>query len=169
MGGSAVTTLGERAIDNDSKGGLQQQNDANLRRSIYLPVVRNDLPQAFEVFDFADPDVTTGRRDATTVATQALYLMNSGFALESSRAAAKRLLSLQGDDAARLTDLYRRSLGRSPSDKERDAVLKFLADFRRSAAKAPTQPKAPAATPDEDAWSAVCLAVFGCTEFRFTE
>ena len=37
----------------------------SLRRSVYLPVVRNDLPQLFEVFDFADPEVTVGRRDAT--------------------------------------------------------------------------------------------------------
>ncbi len=160
-GGSAVEKLGERAIDNDSKGGVL--SDGSTRRSVYLPVVRNDLPQLFEVFDFADPDVTTGKRDATTVPTQALYLMNSPFALDNARHAAKYLLALKADDAGRVTDLYRRALGRAPDEKETQAALKFLAERRKSAG---TKPKT---DPDEEAWASVCLAVFGCTEFRFVE
>jgi hypothetical protein len=161
MGGSAVAALGERAIDNDSKGGLQQQIDASTRRSVYLPVIRNDLPQIFEVFDFADPDVTTGRRDATTVATQALYLMNSPFALETAGHTAQRLLALKTDDAGRLNDLYRRALGRLPTARERDAALEFLGAFKKSAVKSKE--------PDVAAWSAVCAAMFGSTEFRFID
>ena len=62
-GGSAVASLGEAAIDNDSKGGTNV--DRSLRRSIYLPVLRNELPPLFETFDFADPDVSTGKRTWT--------------------------------------------------------------------------------------------------------
>ncbi len=158
MGGSAVATLGERAIDNESRGGLM--TETNTRRSVYLPVVRNDLPQLFDVFDFADPDVTTGRRDATTVATQALYLMNSAFAQENAKITAKRLLEMKTDDAGRLTDLYRRALGRAPTEKETAAALKFVTEFKKGLKSK---------EPDVDAWSAVCSAVFGCTEFRFVE
>jgi hypothetical protein len=157
MGGSAVAGLGERAIDNESKGGVPV--DANVRRSVYLPVIRNDLPQAFEVFDFADPDVSTGKRDATTVPTQALYLMNSPFVLEQSRHAARRLLTLP-DDAARLTDLYRRALGRAPLAAEKAAALRFLAASREALKGADAE---------VEAWAGVCRAVFGCTEFRFVE
>jgi hypothetical protein len=161
LGGSSVAALGDRAIDNMSKGGVQV--DGNTRRSVYLPVIRNEVPQIFEVFDFADPDVATGKRDATTVPTQALYLMNSPFVLDQARQAAKRLLALPADDAGRLADLYRRALGRAPTRPETEQALRFLADYRRAAASRPK------AEPDVDAWSAVCLAVFGCTEFRFVE
>src|SRR5690606_17240193 len=35
------------------------------RRSVYVPVLRNSLPDIFEVFDFADPSMPTGRRNQT--------------------------------------------------------------------------------------------------------
>jgi cytochrome c553 len=162
-GGSAVTTLGERAIDNNSQGGLQQQMDSSTRRSVYLPVIRNDLPKIFEVFDFADPDVATGRRDATTVATQALYLMNSPFVLEQAQQTARRLLTLPSD-SDRLTDLYRRALGRAPTAKETEVALRFLSQFPKS-----VKSQAKPADPVLEAWTALCQSVFGCTEFRFVD
>ena len=148
--GPVVAHLGERAIDNNSLGGVA--TDANFRRSVYLPVIRNDLPQLFEVFDFADPDVATGRRDATTVATQALYLMNSPFVQEQARHTARQLLDAPGDTTARLTRLYRTALGRSPTANETSVALRFLGE-----------------QPDLEAWTGVCRAMFGCTEFRFVE
>ncbi len=163
-GGTPVPGLGERAIDNDSKGGVP--TDANRHRSVYLPVIRNDLTPILEVFDFADPEVTTGRRDATTVPTQALFLMNSPFVIEQARHTAKRLLALPGDDAARLNDLYLRALGRAATDGEVKTALDFVASYKQKAAK---QPKRDKSTPDVEAWTSVCIAVFGCTEFRFVE
>jgi hypothetical protein len=158
MGGTAVPGLGERAIDNDSKGGVP--TDGNVRRSVYLPIIRNDVPAVLEVFDFADPEVAVGKRDATTVATQALYLMNSPFSVGQARQTARRLLALP-DDALRLRDLYRRALGRLPREQEAQQILGFLAGYK------PTG-KAPAER-DLEAWTSVCLAVFGCTEYRFVE
>jgi hypothetical protein len=164
MGGSSVSTLGERAIDNESKGGLQ--TEVSQRRSVYLPVIRNDLPAIFEVFDFADPDTATGKRDATTVATQALFLMNNPFALTQAKVTAQRLVAAHADDTARLNDLYRRALGRTPSAAEAEAALGFLARCREAAT---SQKGTTPADADTAAWANVCLAVFGCTEFRFVE
>ena len=154
IGGPATAGMGERALTNDSKGGVQV--DANVRRSVYLPVIRNELPQVLEVFDFADPDVASGRRDTTTVATQALFLMNSPFVLAQSRHTARGLLALPLDDAGRLGDLYRRVLGRLPSETETRKTVAFLVDYRRTAN-------------DVDAWAAVCQALFASAEFRFVE
>ena len=42
---------------------------------------RNALPEIFEVFDFADPSMVTGRRNVSTVAPQALFLMNHPFVI----------------------------------------------------------------------------------------
>ncbi|HVJ79821.1 MAG TPA: DUF1553 domain-containing protein, partial [Planctomycetia bacterium] len=159
-GGSAVTSLGEAAIDNDSKGGTNV--DRSLRRSIYLPVLRNELPPLFETFDFADPDVSTGKRDVTTVPTQALYLLNSPFVREQARLAAEDLLRSPGDDAGRVKELYRRCFSRAPSEQELAAALSFLGaqPERKLGAKAPDRTRT---------WTALVQAAFGATEFRLLD
>jgi hypothetical protein len=164
-GGPVVSHFPERAIDNDSKGGFN--TDPVLKRAVYLPVIRNDVPTLFEVFDFADPDVSTGQRDATTVSTQALYLMNSTFVNDQARAAASRLLAEASDDTKRLDLLFRRALGRPPSPSEAAGTLMFLTEYHRTIETLSTgqRPKDPTLA----AWSAVCLSVFGSTEFRFSE
>jgi cytochrome c553 len=160
-GGSAVTQLGEFAINNGSQGGLS--TDGNVRRSVYLPVLRAYLPPLFEVFDFADPDACTGKRNVTTVPTQALYLMNSPFVLEQAEQAARRLLAECANDEARLDLLYRRALGRAPTSAELAAALKFLRGRGRDS-RGSSRNEA-----ECDAWTGVCLSVFGCTEFRYVD
>jgi len=159
MGGSAVASLGEFATNNGGKGGIA--TDQNVRRSVYLPVIRNDLPPLFEVFDFADPDVSTGKRNATMVPTQALYLMNSPFVMDQARHAAGRLLTEADSDGARLTLLYRRALGRLPAPAERETALAFLRQQRQSPGTGRN------GGVELRAWAAVCQAVFGCADFRF--
>jgi len=53
--------------------------DQELRRSVYLPVARNNLAPELEIFDAANPEMVSGDRPLTTVPTQALYLLNSEF------------------------------------------------------------------------------------------
>jgi hypothetical protein len=158
LGGSSVADLGELAVRNDNSPTALAP-EQQTRRSIYLPVIRNNLPPIFEIFDFADPDVSTGRRDATTVPTQALYLMNSPFVFEHAQAAATRLLALP--EASRLPILYRCALGRDPTASEVDRAHTFLNGYRRQ--------RRSSADREKDAWTAFCQALFGSTEFRFIE
>ncbi|HEY2840495.1 MAG TPA: DUF1553 domain-containing protein, partial [Pirellulales bacterium] len=71
--------------------------DRGARRSVYVPVLRNAIPEIFEAFDFPDPSLVAGSRNASTVAPQALFLMNHTFVRAQAEAAARRLLS---DEAA---------------------------------------------------------------------
>jgi hypothetical protein len=122
-------------------------------RSVYLPVFRNALPEFFEAFDFADSSTVTGSRNASTVAPQALFMMNNPFVLEQAKQAAARLLAENlPDDAARLTRAYRLTLGRAPTDGERAVAVKFLAER----------------TP-QDAWSSLFHALFASADFRYLE
>ncbi|MGE3820613.1 MAG: PSD1 and planctomycete cytochrome C domain-containing protein, partial [Isosphaeraceae bacterium] len=76
--------------------------DAGVR-SVYLPVIRSGLYPVFQAFDFADPSVSTGMRDPTTVPSQALFLLNDGLVLRASSAWARRLLDrVDLDDAGRV-------------------------------------------------------------------
>jgi hypothetical protein len=132
--------------------GFQDQSG---RRSVYVPVFRNALPEVFEVFDFANPSLVVGRRDASTVAPQALYLMNSPFVRDQAAEAANRLLDEPGlsDDAERLEKAYRRALGRPPSDEERRIAREFLSQTDEDRA--------------EETWTMVFQALFASMDFRY--
>ena len=58
---------------------LPKDLDGDLHRSVYLPVLRDRLPDVLDLFDFAEPSLVTGDRQTTNVPVQALYLMNSPF------------------------------------------------------------------------------------------
>ena len=77
LAGGRRSATGRRDPCRGSAGRL----DAADRRtaSVYLPVVRDQLPEALALFDFADPSLVVGERATTTVPAQALYLMNSPF------------------------------------------------------------------------------------------
>ena len=64
-------------------GNLHQPSK---HRSVYLCYLRNSPPPELAAFDLPDFTVVTGQRDVTTLPTQALYLLNSPFVVEQSRA-----------------------------------------------------------------------------------
>ena len=49
-----------------------------------LADLRGVVPDTLQVFDMADPSLIFGKRDVTTVPTQALYLMNNPFVLRQA-------------------------------------------------------------------------------------
>jgi hypothetical protein len=127
------------------------------RRSVYLPVVRNNLGDLFQVFDFPDPHVVAGRRHSTTAPTQALFMMNSPFVLEQAKAFAASLLAdAAANDASRIEAAYVRALGRPPGRAEAERALLFL--NQRDAAGSENQ---------SSAWRDFCHALLASAEFRF--
>ena len=96
------------------------------RRTVYGSIDRQNLPGVFRSFDFASPDAHTPQRFYTTVPQQALFLMNSPFAVEQAKALAKRSESIAAPEA-RIQALYRFSLARLPAKDE----VKWGMDFMR--------------------------------------
>ena len=90
------------------------------RRSLYLPIVRNNVFDLFQLLDFPDPAVSSGNRAATVVAPQALLMLNSDFVMQSASAFAELLLSESNADQ-RLARLYAAAYGREPTADERKA------------------------------------------------
>jgi hypothetical protein len=126
-----------------------------LRRALYLPVIRNNLYTLFQQFDFPDPTMPTGNRNATVVAPQALFLMNSELVMDSADALASYLLNQSGDDAARVQLAYERVLGRPATDAETQRVLTFI--------------NAAATSKSRQAWSLFCQSLFASNEFIYVE
>ena len=58
---------------------LEDEAERARHRSVYLPLLRGLTPRSLEAFDSAEQSMVTGSRDTTTVATQALYLLNDPF------------------------------------------------------------------------------------------
>ena len=121
IGGDLDPTMFGRPVDIESE-------PFSTRRSIYGKVDRADVADVLVNFDFANPDLPTGRRHDTTVPQQALFLMNSPLVIEQ----AKKLVSLPeflacADDASRIGFLYERIYQRPPREEEAQLGEDFVA------------------------------------------
>ena len=80
-----------------------------------------------QIFDAPDTARSCSRRETSTVAPQALAMMNSSFVLEQAEAFAFRLRNATGDRSAELVEAgWRTALGRSPNPDERTTALDYL-------------------------------------------
>jgi mono/diheme cytochrome c family protein len=100
----------------------------NRRRTLYAFVDRQDLPNMFRVFDFANPDTTSPQRFQTTVPAQALFLMNSPLVIECTKQlVASTNFARLASDAERARFVYAAALQRAPSRDELASVEHFVA------------------------------------------
>jgi hypothetical protein len=127
---------------------IEKEARDSVHRSVYLPLLRGVTPTSLEVFDFAEQGMVTGRRDATTVATQALFMLNDPFVRRQSLNLAERLLGRDElDDHARVNLAFESTLGRRATAAEFDFVESYVSDYTlacgdRLAWAAPAQPMA---------------------------
>src|SRR6185436_6303652 len=97
------------------------------RRTLYGFIDRLNLPNLFPDFDFPSPDSHNAQRPQTTVAPQALFLMNSPFLLGRSRALARLPeIASEPDARRRIQALYRRVYGRSATPQEVEWAEAFV-------------------------------------------
>ena len=136
------------------------------RRSIYLPVVRSALYEVFTAFDFADPSTLAGQRDQTTVAPQALFMMNSAFVLDQVRSLAGQLLKRSDlDSSTRIRMIYAMAYGREPSEAEVSRAVGYL-DRLTSA----LNPSGNILSDVElRAWTSMCRVILSANEFLYVE
>ena len=162
MGGSMLHVGNHEFIFNHTS--KDETSYQTYRRSLYLPVIRNNLYDGFSLFDYSAADVVTGDRQTSTVAPQALFMLNGELLLESSVALAERLLREEPDnDHARVDRLFRLALSRHPESAEAERVLGFVAAFGQAGEEAGTN----AEQSLRDAWAAVCQSVLVCNEFIY--
>ena len=90
----------------------------DVRRSLYTPAFRNRRHEVFDVFDFGDINNSVGVREASTVAPQALFFLNSAFAGEQAKAVGERLAVSHPDPIAAVDRVSLVILGRHPSQTE---------------------------------------------------
>jgi hypothetical protein len=132
------------------------------RRSVYLPLKRErpvgDL-EILSVFNFPHPSDITGARPNTTVATQALFLLNAPFVKQQATKLAERLKQDQPDDErARINRLYLLTISRPATADEIRTAQAFLDQCAEDLKGNRTA-----------AWAQLCHAVLGSNGFLFRE
>ena len=94
-------------------------------RSVYLPRVRNVLPEILDVFDAPDASLVTGARETTSSPLQSLFLMNNEFVQQQAEGLSQRIEKKPAPE--QLNHAWLIALGRQPSEAERNVALAFHA------------------------------------------
>ncbi|NYF79832.1 PSD1 and planctomycete cytochrome C domain-containing protein [Granulicella arctica] len=133
---------------------INEQADASLSRSIYLPLLRGVTPRALAAFDPVSQTLVTGQRDTTIVPTQALFMLNSSFVRQQSVMLADRLIADHAHSInKRIQEAYQRILGRAPTNQEITRDSYFLKQYEETYSKQP--PPSPARPVEEKSQIAV--------------
>lgn len=138
------------------------------RRTIYLPLKRERPVGELEIlstFDFPHPSEITGARPNTTVATQALFLMNAPFVKQQANMLAERLAEDEPEDErARIGRLYLLAANRPVLDDEIASAMAFLDNSSHD-----TGPDPGDSETRSGAWVQLCHAMLGSNQFLFRE
>ncbi|HIG80575.1 MAG TPA: DUF1553 domain-containing protein, partial [Verrucomicrobiales bacterium] len=133
------------------------------------PIVRDLVPESLALFDFAEPTLVTGKRDTTTVPSQALYLMNNPFVTRAADAMTRCLFQetdANANGTTRVRLAFQLAYGRAPTNTELEKSGQFFK--RYTAAIDAGDDKNPRAQSQRaSAWSSFCQALLCSAEFRY--
>ena len=170
MGGpSFKAPINEEALEGLSrKGDAYQASSAeeSRRRSVYMFSKRSLAVPMMAVFDSCDTTAPTGRRDVSTVAPQALTLLNNEWVHGESYAMAARAIAAGSDRKQRVAAAWRIVLSREPTEHERDASIEFVSRWQTTSGSG-------AGSSDADqelfAIAALCHTLINTNEFIYLD
>ena len=163
--GSVVSAVGDGYIGRGIRPEIFSGYEGK-KRSVYLPIVRDFVPDVLEVFDFAEPSLVVASRDTTNVPSQALFMMNNDFVREQANAMASRILATKADYPTRLNYAYHLALGRPSTAAERVRADQYL--IKEAQALIPLKNGNKDAA-SQLAWATFCQALFASAEFRYVK
>ncbi len=164
MRDSLLAVSGELHRTLGGKPGDLLKGPGMRRRTVYGYVDRFNLPGLFRVFDFPNPDVSTGTRSETTVPQQALFGMNSPFVVERAKQVARLEPIAKATQAdAKVRGLYRQVHAREPRDDEIALAIQFVA-----AADASTKAGKPGGQ-SLSGWEQLAQVLLMTNEFMFVD
>ncbi|WP_395752766.1 DUF1549 and DUF1553 domain-containing protein [Prosthecobacter sp.] len=110
------------------EGGASMELDAakHHKRTLYSKVSRRELNKTLMLFDYPDANVHAARRSSSTTPTQKLFLMNSSFMIEQSKALASLIQQSAADDTSRIRHIYALLFAREPLAEEAALAQTFL-------------------------------------------
>jgi hypothetical protein len=112
-----------------TKGWYASPKPEQYCRSLFLVQKRNTRVPLMESFDLPDNSTPCARREVSTVAPQALTLLNSPLAVEAAQAFAKRVENEAGrKPTSQIQRAFELALQRPPNDMELEACKQLLSE-----------------------------------------
>ena len=137
----------------DRKPGGPPADLASPRRTLYTFVNRMDVLPVMTTFDFPSPSTSCPQRAHTTVAPQALYLMNNAFAADCANAVLRRKdVAELTSTSAKVERLYALLFSRPPTESDLRRAEEFLG-----------------VSPNEKNWQHYAHALLLANEFVFVD
>ena len=130
--------------------------DGDGRRSIYLAIRRNFMPEMLLAFDLPTPFATVGRRNTSNVPAQSLALANAPLVHELCELFAKRVIEHSDNHAQRLQLAYELAFARKPRAQELKPLLEFVGQNQDAKGEEEVR-----------IWTDAVHAMVNTTEFRF--
>jgi Protein of unknown function (DUF1553) len=128
----------------------------DFHRSVYLPMLRNSMPPSLVPFNFPDGTAVTGVREETTLPGQALFLQNGSFLDGVTARVASGMVASTGTDEERVSELFRRVLGREAREGELEQSTGYLRGLAQREGST-------------FAWASLCRALLMGNEFRYVD
>ncbi len=132
----------------------------DFKRSVYLPLPRDLVPDALSLFDLPNPNLVGALREETTSPSQELFLMNNVFVQDQALHLARHLMhNRKLSDKARIKQAYMAVFQRPPSPEEVKHAAKFIQSEKELlTATAPAQLVERTSTPEPEVHPAASLA-----------
>jgi len=159
--GSVIAKLGDSFIG--PRVTPQSLDQPAAYRSVYLPRPRDAMPEALALFDAADNNRSSGKRDQTNVPGQALYLMNNPFVVGQSKALAKRLFDASPDPRVGVPLGFEICFNRQPTRSELQNTGTLFKRFQADAKANGGDQR----TANIQAYFAFCQSLLVSAEFRY--
>jgi hypothetical protein len=172
--GQIVVGVDKKGASNTPGKEVPLGSDA-FRRSVYIQVRRSEPLAVLTAFDAPVMETNCDRRPSSTVAPQALMLMNSNFILEQSALFARRLRREAGDDPrAQIALAWHLAYTRAPTDAEIEQSLAFLTHQteqlnQRGAAAEGKKGQATSADQQLQALTNLCQVLLSSNEFLYVD
>ena len=129
----------------------------NRRRTLYGTVKRREVSELLRLFDFPDPVAHAAQREPTITPLQQLYVLNSPFFEQQSRALVTSILPKHPESRERVTAIYQHVFQRRPTTAEQTTAEQFFTDLRSR------QPN------EVEAWRQYAHALLASNEFLFID
>ncbi|MCF7789109.1 MAG: PSD1 and planctomycete cytochrome C domain-containing protein [Prosthecobacter sp.] len=169
VAGSLDNTIGGKTIPRRNREFVFNHTSKDFtsygstRRALYMPIIRNNLYDLFQQFDYPDPSTSTGLRHSSVVSPQALLLMNSDLATSASQAFAARVFKLSADKEARLRAAYRIAFAREATADD----LRRAENYLTAADASLNSSQQDSTKREQEAWALLCQALMMSNEFIY--
>jgi hypothetical protein len=169
VAGSLDSTIGGKTIPRRNREFVFNHTSKDFtsygstRRALYMPIIRNNLYDLFQQFDYPDPSTSTGLRYSSVVSPQALLLMNSDLATDAAQSFATRLFKLSADKEARLRAAYRLAFAREATADD----IRRAENYLTAADASLNSTQQDSAKREQQAWALLCQALMMSNEFIY--